>query len=227
LRLTPSPLHRQGYRQWNFYNKFGNNEFPQVGYDRVQKKRATQEEFDILRRSIHDLGNLNIFFNENTRISVYQLSRVANKWKNQFGLDIIYVDYIQLLSGDKSAGTREREVASITKELKSLSQRLDIPVIGLSQLNREVGTSGAPKASNLRESSALEHDANKVILMWRPWMFDRKNPDWSINDAEVFVVKNREGESGQIKVHFNDILTLFSDRSRNENDFYGSEDVPF
>jgi len=199
-----------------------------IGFDNIMKNKLNDNDKSALQDSMLDVIGKPIYFNDNTRITIYQLCRTATKWKKRYGIDILFVDYIQLISGDKSQGTREREVASITRELKALAMRLDIPVIGLSQFNREINQrKNTPVISDLRESSALEHDADKVILFWRPWMFKKDNPDVSINDTEINIAKNRQGRSGIVNVHFDDKITYFSDLSNDSvSDMYGVE-VPF
>lgn len=210
--------------------KFSGAKKQKARYDAIVKNLASKEEVELMQDSIVDCMSLPILFNEDTRLTVYQLCRIATKWKKRHDIDAIYVDYIQLVSGDKS-GNREREVATITKELKGLAMRLDIPVIGLSQLNRHIDARKTiPVASDLRESSALEHDSDKIILFWRPWMYDKQNRDLSKNKAQINIAKNRQGISGVIDVYFDDEITYFTNENNYGNKSFKkneSDEFPF
>lgn len=198
----------------------GNN----VSYDKIIKNNATSNEIDLFRSSIADVGNLDIYYNDFTNIDVHQISRVSSKWKSIYGVDIIYIDYIQLVGGKKDAQSREREVASITKALKNLAKQIDIPIIIMSQVNREInGGAKVLRSSHLRESSAIEHDSDKVMMMWRPYMLEGDSAVTPSHHTELLIDKNRQGKRGGIKLYYKSDLTLFLNKSHS----YQNEENPF
>ena len=201
-----------------------------VSYDEIIKRIATKTQEDLYFKALQEVGNFPMYFNDNTNITINQLIRVATKWKSQYDIDILYVDYIQLVKGDKDAQSREREVASVTKALKGLSKHLKIPIVALSQVNREInGGAKILRTSHLRESSAIEHDSDKVIMMWRPALLEGEGSDIPTSQTELIVDKNRQGKRGGLKLHYYGDLTLFMDRAKGETYFNKSStnEVPF
>lgn len=138
---------------------------------KLQTGRLTDEEFrEVYHRGIQRLSKANIFFDDRAGISISGLRAKARRLKKKHGLGLIVVDYLQLMKGH--GGNREQEIASLSRELKELAQELDIPVIALSQLSREVekrtGMRAKPQLSDLRESGAIEQDADLVYFLWAP-----------------------------------------------------------
>jgi len=206
-------------------HKHGDGNYQIASFERLSRGIGTKEEFDVLIKSGTEVANQKMLIYEGSRLDINRLCAIATKWKQVHNLDVLYVDYIQLLTGAKSAQSREREVASISKGLKDLAMSLDIPVIGLSQLNREVGSASRPMNYHLRESSALEHDADKIILMWRERMLKPDKQELDYGDAEVFVSKNRSGRIGDCYLRFIPEQITFRNSTMNLSSQYSDEDL--
>lgn len=131
------------------------------------------------------------------------------------GLGLVVVDYLQLMSGPRDAGTREQEVSAMSRGLKALSRELDVPVVAVSQLSRapEERNSGRPRLSDLRASGAIEQDADRVFMLWRPEEYlgeEHRGRDLR-NHAEVLVAKQRNGPTGSVTLTFEAAVTRFAD----------------
>lgn len=162
------------------------------------------------------LSGLPVIYDATRGNTVSKMRAAALRWKAHYGIKIILIDYLQLIYGIGNGDTEK--TTGISRDLKSLAQELDIPVVVVSQLSRAIEDRGAvprPKLSDLRQSGAIEQDADIVIFPWRPWVwikdFDEdkmgshKRKDgkiWEENDAVFIVAKNREGEIGDVNVNF-------------------------
>jgi replicative DNA helicase len=162
-------------------------------------------------------------------ISIAQLSARARRLKRQRGLDLLIVDYIQLLSGSsKNQGNRVQEITEITTGLKALAKELNVPIIALSQLSRQVEARDdkRPILSDLRESGSIEQDADVVMFVFREEYYLAKTmPEEGTDDyvkwmdkldrvrnrAEVIIAKQRHGPTGTANLHFQGEFTRFSD----------------
>jgi len=200
---------------------------------------AEQKVMDITDNYIDDQGNELLFIDDTPAISIDQLRSRAKRLfygkKNPPGL--IVVDYLQLMTkkSGNSRGNREQEISEISRGLKALAKELNVPIIALSQLNREVEARGGnmkPKLSDLRESGAIEQDADMVIFIYRPYYYfqqgHNKFATVEINGEEVdskhkallMIAKNRHGATGKIYVKFIDYLTKFVNMD-------ADDDLPF
>jgi len=127
--------------------------------------------FLTLNEVVGAMEQLNIHIDDSAGISIQQLQMKARMWKRKYNIKALFVDYLQLMSGDSKNGNREQEISLISRKLKQLAKELDMPVIGLSQLGRSVETRGGDKRtrlSDLRESGAIEQDADTVLFIFRP-----------------------------------------------------------
>lgn len=205
--------------------KMGNLDLRNVNLERFASRKASSEEFDLMEKCLYsfmsDSGSKMIFY----KGSDYRIEKIAKKikqWVNEGKADIIYVDYIQLLGAKSERQTREREVANISRTLKELANRYNIPIVALSQLNKEAEVASIPKVSHLRESAAISHDANKVLILRRV-KATQLDSDKSISDTELYIAKNRDGAMGLVNIHFDPTVAQFTDfeKYRNEpDDFY-------
>lgn len=189
-------------------------------------------EFSI---AVRKLFQLPIYIDDTPALSLIELRAKARRMVLEQGVKIIFVDYLQLMSGPATAETREREIAYISRGLKALAKELDIPVVALAQLNRQVEgrADKRPILSDLRESGAIEQDADVVCFIHRPDIFARKKDDnkESIeeNIAEIIVAKQRNGPTGDFKLVYLKEFTRFEnytdhyvstfERARGEEDF--------
>jgi replicative DNA helicase len=196
----------------------------------IRRGGITQGEFDKIRDYTVELQNLPLYVDETGGLSISQLTARARRLKRQKGLDLIVVDYIQLLQGSGKRGNdnRVQEVTEITTSLKALAKELNIPVIALSQLSRQVESRDDkhPQLSDLRESGSIEQDADVVLFVYREeYYLQNKEPklgtpehekwqlemDLALGKAEVIVAKQRHGPTGTVKLQFEGQFTRFSD----------------
>ena len=145
-----------------------------------------------------------------------ELRSRCRRYKREFGLSFIVVDYLQLMQGPKNSENRQNEISQITQSLKALAKELDIPVIALSQLSRAVEqrTKKEPLLSDLRESGAIEQDADVVIFLYRPAVYDKEDQELK-GLAYLIVAKQRNGPTGRVTATFIDTYARFD----NHQDF--------
>lgn len=150
-----------------------------------------------------ELSEASLFIDDTSGISPYEIRAKARRLKAKHGLDMIFVDYLQLMSLKQKVESREREVSEISKALKAIAKELQIPVIALAQLNRGVeGRSDRrPMLSDLRESGSIEQDADIIMMLYREDYYDRDNPDVK-GVSEVIVGKQRNGPTGAVKLRW-------------------------
>jgi replicative DNA helicase len=196
----------------------------------IRRGGINQAEFDKIRDYTIELQHLPLFVDETGGLSISQLTARARRLKRQKGLDLIVVDYIQLLQGSGKRGNdnRVQEVTEITTSLKALAKELNIPVIALSQLSRQVESRDDkhPQLSDLRESGSIEQDADVVLFVYREeYYLQNKEPkpnteehgkwqlemDQALGRAEVIIAKQRHGPTGTVPLHFEGQFTRFSD----------------
>jgi len=158
-----------------------------------------------------------VFIDDSAAIGILELRAKARRLKAQHNLALIVVDYLQMMHGPRSMENRQQEIALISRSLKSLAKELSIPVLALSQLSRQVEQRGGerrPQLSDLRESGAIEQDADVVMFVYRPERYDIKEDSSGqsmANVAEIIVGKQRNGPTGTVR------LTFLKDYARFEN----------
>nr|WP_245576727.1 replicative DNA helicase [Eisenibacter elegans] len=185
--------------------------------DKIKKGLLANHEWQQLHTRIQRLNQAKIFIDDTPALSVLELRAKARRLKSQHDIQMIIVDYLQLMTagGTKTAGNREQEIAYISRSLKQLAKELNVPVIALSQLSRAVETRGGdkrPMLSDLRESGSIEQDADMVIFLYRPEYYDITQ-DESGNSTkdigEVIVAKHRNGSLDTIPLRFVGKFTKF------------------
>jgi len=197
----------------------------------IRRGGITQSDFEKIRDYSMELQFLPLYVDETGGLSISQLTARARRLKRQKGLDVIMVDYIQLLQGSGKRGNdnRVQEVTEITTSLKALAKELNVPVVALSQLSRQVESRDDkhPQLSDLRESGSIEQDADVVLfvfreeyyhLMSKPSESDKeKFPEWMAKSdkihgkAEIIIAKQRHGPTGTVELQFEGQFTRFSD----------------
>jgi replicative DNA helicase len=200
-----------------------------IASNSIRRGGITQAEFDKIRDHTIELQHLPLYVDETGGLSISQLTARARRLKRQKGLDVIMVDYIQLLQGSgKRSDNRVQEVTEITTSLKALAKELNCPVVALSQLSRQVESRDdkRPQLSDLRESGSIEQDADVVIFVYREeYYLQNKEPKigtpeyekWQLDmslvhgKAEVIVGKSRHGPTGPVELQFEGQFTRFSD----------------
>ena len=183
----------------------------QISSDKIRKGTLEQYEYNILTSKIDNLKNAQLFIDDTPAINVFELRSKCRRLKQQHDIQMIVIDYLQLMSGTvdgKGGGNREQEISQISRSLKGLAKELSIPVIALSQLSRAVETRGGDKKpilSDLRESGAIEQDADIVLFLYRGEYYGLEqdtegNPTKDI--AEVIIAKHRNGPVGSVRTRF-------------------------
>lgn len=164
-----------------------------------------------------------IFIDDTAALSIFELRSKVRKLVRNEGIKVVVIDYLQLMSGGgEYRGQREQEVSQISRGLKSLAKEMNIPIIALSQLNRSVESRGGnkrPQLSDLRESGAIEQDADVVIFLHRPEYYGIKQDEEgnsTIGLAEIIISKYRDGHTGIVRLRFNGSVVKFSDYDRDD-----------
>jgi replicative DNA helicase len=168
-----------------------------------------ERDFPKLTTALETLGRANVFIDDTASIGVLEMRAKARRLKAEHGLDLIIIDYIQLMQGRGRFENRVTEVASISRGLKGLAKELHVPVVVLSQLSRapEQRPNRRPQLSDLRESGALEQDADVVVMIFREDMYEATEENQGI--AELIVAKQRNGPTGSVRLAFIREFTRF------------------
>lgn len=191
----------------------------EIPADKIRKGTLEKFESQILTSSIDNLRNAKIFIDDTAAINVFDLRSKCRRLKHEHNIDFVIIDYLQLMSGSQDArGNREQEISQISRALKALAKELEIPVIALSQLSRAPETRGGDKRpilSDLRESGAIEQDADIVLFLYRPEYYGFFNNPESGEDqrgiAEVIIAKHRNGPVGTVRTRFVSSFAKFAD----------------
>ncbi|KAB2847424.1 MAG: replicative DNA helicase [Hyphomicrobiaceae bacterium] len=203
--------------------------------EKIRRGLINDEEFRSLVGVARELESLPLYIDQTGGISIAQLSARARRFKRQHGLGLIVVDYLQLLtgSGRRSSDSRVQEVSEITTGLKALAKELNVPIVALSQLSRQVEAreDKRPQLSDLRESGSIEQDADVVMFVFREeYYIERQKPaegtaefgEWQDKMArahgkgEVIIGKQRHGPVGTVTLQFDGNVTRFSDLAEGE-----------
>lgn len=176
-------------------------------------------DFIRIRDAMEVLSQAPIFIDDAAMPTVLQIRALARRLQAEHGLDLIVIDYLQLIKGTGSTDNRVQEVSEISRSLKALAKELNVPVLALSQLSRavEMRTSARPKLSDLRESGSLEQDADLVMFIYREDK-SKENSDRK-NIAEILVEKHRNGPTGHIELFFNSEQTSFRGVTKHYADY--------
>jgi replicative DNA helicase len=186
--------------------------------NRIRNGKLADFEWEQLDYKIKKLVEAPVFIDDTPAISIFELRAKARRLKRQFNIELLIIDYLQLMTGTPDTrGNREQEVSTISRALKGIAKELDIPVIALSQLNRSVeirsGTK-RPQLSDLRESGAIEQDADMVIFIHRPekyGLLEDENGNSLRGIAEIILAKHRNGPIGDIFLKFKDEFAKFAE----------------
>ncbi len=198
--------------------------------EKLKKGQLEDYEFQQLHDKIQKLSDAPLFIDDTPGLSVFELRAKARRLKEQHNIELIVIDYLQLMTtGGEGRGNREQEIATISRSLKGLAKELDIPVIALSQLSRAVETRGGdkrPQLSDLRESGAIEQDADMVMFIHRPEYYNLTEDvegNSTIGMAELIIAKHRNGPVASAKTRYISRFTKFSDlETFEQNNGYNS-----
>jgi len=188
--------------------------------DKLKKGNLENYEWEQLNAKIGKLVDAPIFIDDTPALSIFELRAKCRRLKAQYDIQIVIIDYIQLMSTgeeSKNKGNREQEISTISRSLKALSKELNVPIITLSQLNRSVETragSKRPILSDLRESGAIEQDADLVCFIYRPEYYKLEQDELGNSTrglAELIIAKHRNGALAEVKLQFIDKFAKFTD----------------
>lgn len=176
-------------------------------------QKLGEQEYRKISQALNTLGEARVFIDDSAGVGVLEMRAKARRLKQEHGLDMLIVDYIQLMQGRGRYENRTLELASISRALKGLAKELQIPILVLSQLSRapEARKDHRPQLSDLRESGALEQDADVVIFIYRDDQYN-PNPE-NENTAELLVSKQRNGPTGVVKLAFLKEMTRFENQT--------------
>lgn len=202
----------------------------------VRTGRLPEDEWRKLSTSVGRLYKAKIFIDDTPALGVLELRAKARRLKAEHNVGLIVLDYLQLMQGPRNIQSREQEISTISRSLKALSKELEVPVIALSQLNRavEARSDKRPVLADLRESGAIEQDADVVIFVHRPEMFGiDKDDDGEPTEgmAELILGKQRNGPTGKIKLAFVKQYARFENLTRIREEAFlppaKGDDTPF
>lgn len=187
----------------------------EAGVDSSRMRGGFLSQTDLARinRAAGALYDIPIFIDDSPSISALEIRAKARRMKMEKGLCLIIIDYLQLMKGRASAERRELEISEISRSLKALAKEINIPVVALSQLNRKVEerTNKRPVLSDLRESGAIEQDADVIIFIYREKVYNKDLDPSRMLLAELIVAKQRNGPIGTVNLTFLEEYTRFED----------------
>jgi len=185
-----------------------------IDSSRLRTGRLQDSDWRKLGDALGTLAEAPLFIDDTPSISLMEIRAKCRRLKQKHGLDLVIVDYLQLMQSTRRVESRQQEVAEISRGLKMLAKELDVPVIALSQLSRqpESRTDKRPQLADLRESGSIEQDADIVSFIYRDEVYDDQSPDKGI--AELIISKHRNGATGVVRLAFLDHLTKFANLAR-------------
>ena len=185
----------------------------QIDSHRFRTGLLTESDYGRLSDAIGVLSEARVYIDDTPSIGVLEMRAKSRRLKAEHGLDLVVIDYLQLMQGRGRFENRNQEIASISRSLKALAKELDVPVVALSQLSRAPESRGdkRPQLSDLRESGALEQDADVVMFIFREDMYE-ETPE-NANVAEIIIGKQRNGPTGTVKLAFLKQQTRFENLS--------------
>ena len=204
----------------------------ELNASKLRKGDLADHEMIQLHEKIKELSEAQIFIDDTPALTIFELRAKARRLVKNHNVKIIMIDYLQLMHAGGNAGNREQEISTISRSLKGIAKELKIPVIALSQVNRGVENrtgigSKRPMLSDLRESGAIEQDADIVTFIYRPEyykIYEWDNGDDSRGQAELIIAKHRNGSLKNIRLKFIDEFAKFSDLDYFENSSFNDEE---
>jgi replicative DNA helicase len=185
----------------------------EVDSQKLRTGRLVEADWTKIGRAINRL-DVPMYLDDNPRVTVMEIRAKARRMKARSGLALIVIDYLQLMSGASTSENRQLEVSEISRGLKILARELEVPIIALSQLSRNLETRGdkRPMLSDLRESGSLEQDADVVMFLYRDEVYNKESTDKAM--AEVIIAKHRSGPTGTVRLVFRGQYTKFGNAAR-------------
>lgn len=185
-----------------------------VDLQTLKTGRLERRDWDDLNVALDILSNSNIHIDDTAGISIMEMKSKCRRLKAEAGLDLVIIDYLQLMNPEGKADSRTQEISVISRNLKLLARELDCPVLVLSQLSRapEQRTDHRPMLSDLRESGSIEQDADIVIFLYRDEYYNKEDTE-KPGECEVIVAKHRSGPTGSVDVAWIERYTQFKDKA--------------
>jgi replicative DNA helicase len=173
------------------------------------------------------MSEINMYIDDTPGINIFELRAKCRRMKQNHQIELVLIDYLQLMTSapNDSRGNREQEISSISRALKGMAKELNVPVIALSQLSRAVETRGGekrPQLSDLRESGAIEQDADVVAFIYRPEYYEKNEEFEGPRDiAEIIISKHRNGATGSVELKFQKEFTKFVEIDKSFSQGFG------
>ena len=182
-----------------------------IDSQRLRTGKLEENEWPKFNQAVEVLSDTSIFLDDTPALTPMQLRTKCRRLHMEFGLDLVLVDYLQLMSGDTRNDNRVQEVSYISRYLKVLARELNVPVLAAAQLSRAVEqrTDKHPVLSDLRESGSLEQDADIVMFIYRPDQYEKDTVKQNL--AEIMVSKHRNGPTGKVELVFMSKIAKFVD----------------
>lgn len=186
-----------------------------IGLDKLRTGNLNNEEWQKLGEFSSKLEKFDIYLDDTPQITINQIRSKCRKLKARLKgrLNMIFVDYLQIMGFNKSITVREQQISEISRSLKALAKELDVPVMAFAQVNRsvEARTDNRPMLSDLRESGAIEQDADIIMFLYRDSQYKKDSPYHNV--AEVIIAKHRNGPTGTVYLGFDPSYTYFDTRA--------------
>jgi replicative DNA helicase len=187
----------------------------EVESQKLRTGRLQESDWTKIGRAINRIDSIPLYLDDNPRVTVMEIRAKARRLKARHGgIGLIMIDYLQLMSGGASSENRQLEVSEISRGLKILARELDVPIVALSQLSRQLESRSdkRPMLADLRESGSLEQDADVVMFLYRDEVYNRDSPDKA--SAELIIAKHRSGPTGVARLVFRGQYTKFGNAAR-------------
>jgi len=206
----------------------------EIEADKLRRGQLAEHELHQLHQRISRITDAPLFIDDTPALSVFELRAKCRRMKAKHGIQMIIIDYLQLMSvggGDSKGGNREQEISTISRSIKQIAKELDVPVIALSQLSRQVESRAGdkrPVLSDLRESGAIEQDADIVGFIYRPEYYGimaDANGNSTHGLAQILIAKHRNGAVTDVDLEFKGHLAKFTNRDHSYSPDYGRETI--
>jgi replicative DNA helicase len=182
-----------------------------VALTHLRSGRMSDDDWERVAGRMAQVSSAPMFIDDSPNLTIMEIRAKARRLKQRYGLQLVIIDYIQLMTSGRRVESRQVEVSEFSRQIKLMAKELEVPVVALSQLNRgpEQRTDKRPMLSDLRESGSLEQDADLVILLSRPDLYDAESP--RAGEADFDVAKHRNGPTRVISVAFQGHYSRFAD----------------
>jgi len=191
----------------------------QVEGTRLRTGYLTESDWPRLTLAAGNLSDAPIYIDDSAALSVLELRAKARRLNSEYGLGMIIIDYLQLMKGRSRVESRQQEISEISRSLKALAKEINVPVVAVSQLSRrtEERQGMRPQMTDLRESGAIEQDADVILFIYRDEVYNRAEDNPNRGKAEIIIGKQRNGPTGKIDLAYLDKFTTFKELYRGES----------